>query len=186
MSRWCSNQLSYAPANPRLYQRRRDAVQPCGDSRRPLGYPAPHRARRRASFETPVHVATESPFKSRGGVARILAATRYSMDGLRAAWTGEAAFRQELALCAVLVPIALWLPVPRLESLALIGTLALLLIVELLNSAIEAVVDRVGVESHPLSKRAKDIGSAAVFVALALVCTTWGIVLWPFAVRALG
>ena len=151
-----------------------------------LGYPAAHRAALRARLPTPDHVATESPFKSRGGVARIFAATRYSMDGLRAAWAGEAAFRQELALCAVLVPIALWLPVSRLESLALIGTLALLLIMELLNSAIEAVVDRVGVEPHPLSKRAKDIGSAAVFVALALVGAAWSIVLWPFAVRALG
>ena len=129
---------------------------------------------------------SESPFKSRGGLARLLAATRYSLDGLRAAWSLEAAFRQELALCAVLVPIALWLPVSRLESLALVGALALLLIVELLNSALEAVVDRVGVERHPLSKRAKDIGSAAVMVALMLVATTWAVVLWPLAARAIS
>ncbi len=131
-------------------------------------------------------MATDPPFKRLTGVARLVAATRHSLDGLGAAWRGEAAFRQELALCAVLVPIALWLPVSRLEALALIGALALLLIVELLNSAIEAVVDRVGTERHPLSKRAKDLGSAAVLLALALVGTTWGVVLWPFAVRALG
>lgn len=134
----------------------------------------------------PTNVATDSPFKQRRGLARLAAATRHSIDGLREAWRGEAAFRQELALCAVLVPIALWLPVPPIESLALVAVLGLLLVVELLNSAIESVVDRVGLEPHPLSKRAKDIGSAAVLVALGLVCATWGVVLWPLAARALG
>jgi diacylglycerol kinase (ATP) len=106
--------------------------------------------------------------------------------GLRAAWRDEAAFRQELALCAVLVPIALWVPVGALEKLALIGVLAVLLIVELLNSALEAVVDRVGVERHALSKQAKDLGSAAVLVTLLLVGATWATVLWPLARQALG
>ncbi len=129
---------------------------------------------------------SSSPFKSHGGFARILAAGRYSIGGLRAAWQGEAAFRQELALCAVLVPIALWLPVPALHRLALVGVLLLLLIVELLNSALEAVVDRVGTEPHELSKRAKDLGSAAVMLALVLVGATWLVVLWPLAARAIG
>ncbi len=131
-------------------------------------------------------MASDSPFKSRGGFARIAAAGRNSMDGLRAAWRDEAAFRQELALCAVLVPIALWVPVGSLETLALIGVLAVLLIVELLNSALEAVVDRVGLERHALSKQAKDLGSAAVLIALVLVGATWATVLWPLARQALG
>ena len=131
-------------------------------------------------------MAVEPSFKSRAGLARIVAATRHSVEGLRAAWRDEAAFRQELALCAVLVPIALWLPVSRLEALALVGVLALLLIVELLNSAVEAAVDRVGAERHPLSKRAKDLGSAAVMIALLLAAATWAAVLWPLARRALG
>jgi diacylglycerol kinase (ATP) len=129
---------------------------------------------------------TESPPKKLTGFPRVVAAGRNSLHGLRAAWNGEAAFRQEIALCAVLVPIALWLPVSRLEALALIGVLALLLIVELLNSAVEAAIDRVGAELHPLSKRAKDLGSAAVLVALGLVGATWAVVLWPLAVRGLG
>ncbi|RPH43670.1 MAG: diacylglycerol kinase [Burkholderiales bacterium] len=124
-------------------------------------------------------LASDSPFKSRGGWARIAAAGRNSLEGLRAAWRDEAAFRQELALCAVLVPIALWLPVGAFEKLALVAVLAVLLIVELLNSALEAVVDRVGLERHALSKQAKDLGSAAVLIALLLVAATWATVLWP-------
>ena len=131
-------------------------------------------------------MASDSPFKSRGGFARIAAAGRNSISGLRAAWRDEAAFRQELALCAVLVPIALWVPVGALEKLALVGVLAVLLIVELLNSALEAVVDRVGLERHALSKQAKDLGSAAVLIALLLVGATWATVLWPLARQALG
>jgi diacylglycerol kinase (ATP) len=131
-------------------------------------------------------LASNSPFKSRGGFARIAAAGRNSLAGLRAAWRDEAAFRQELALCAVLVPIALWVPVGALSKLALVGVLAVLLIVELLNSALEAVVDRVGLERHDLSKQAKDLGSAAVLIALLLVGATWATVLWPLARQALG
>lgn len=128
----------------------------------------------------------DPPLKKLTGLARLVAAGRHSVDGLHAAWRGEAAFRQELAMCAVLVPIALWLPVSRLEALALVGVLALVLIVELLNSAVEAATDRVGPELHPLAKRAKDLGSAAVLVALGLAGATWTVVLWPLALRALG
>ena len=127
-----------------------------------------------------------SPFKSRGGLSRLVSATRYSIAGLRAAWRVEASFRQEVAVCAVLVPVALWLPVGALTRLALIGVLVLLLIVELLNSALEAVVDRVGFETNELSKQAKDLGSAAVLLCILLAATTWATVLWPFVLKALG
>jgi diacylglycerol kinase (ATP) len=96
-----------------------------------------------------------------------------------AAWRDEAAFRQELAACALLVPLALWLPVAPLERVALIGSLVLVLVVELLNSAIEAAVDRVGVERHALAKKAKDLGSAAVMLSLTFAAITWAVLLWP-------
>ena len=131
-------------------------------------------------------MSTPNPFKSRGGVQRLAAATRYSLDGLRAAWRGEAAFRQELSACAVAVPIALWLPLPGVQRLALVGVLVLLLVVELLNSAIEAAVDRVGPERHELSKRAKDLGSAAVMITLLLCVATWATILWPLLPASSG
>jgi diacylglycerol kinase (ATP) len=126
-------------------------------------------------------VDPDHPFKNHNGPARVFAAWRHSRDGLRSAVRGEASFRQELAACALLVPLALWAPVSPLERLLMIGALALVLIVELLNSAIEATVDRVGIERHPLSKRAKDLGSAAVMLALVLTAATWLTVLWPIA-----
>lgn len=112
------------------------------------------------------------------GVRRILHAARYSAQGFVHAWRHEVAFRQELALTAVLLPLALWLGRSMIEVLLLIGTCLLMLIVELLNSAIEATVDRVGREQHELSGRAKDLGSAAVFLSLLLVGVTWGSVAW--------
>lgn len=111
------------------------------------------------------------------GLRRVIRATGYSWAGLRAAAKHEAAFRQELALCVVLIPLALWLGGDGVERALLVGSLLLVLIVELLNSAIEAVVDRIGAEQHELSGRAKDIGSAAVFVALANVVVIWVLVL---------
>ncbi len=119
------------------------------------------------------------PPKPLVGVARIVAAAHHSFDGLVAAFRSEAAFRQELALCAVLLPLAVWLPVDGLERLLLIGSLVAVLVVELLNSAVEAVVDRVGSEQHPLSKTAKDLGSAAVLLTLLMAAGTWLTVLWP-------
>lgn len=101
------------------------------------------------------------------------------MKGLRAAWIHEAAFRQELILAVVMLPIAFLVDISTVERLMLILTLFIVLIVELLNSAIEAVVDRVGSEIHPLSGQAKDIASAAVFMSLALCGITWLIVLCP-------
>jgi diacylglycerol kinase (ATP) len=102
------------------------------------------------------------------------------------AWRDEAAFRQELAACALLVPLALWLPVSPLERVMLIGSLGLVLVVELLNSAIEAVVDRIGIEHHALAKKAKDLGSAAVMLSLLLATTTWALLLWPLLRAQVG
>jgi diacylglycerol kinase (ATP) len=112
------------------------------------------------------------------GFRRLVNATLFSIAGLRAAWRNEAAFRQECALAAVLTPAAFWVGQTAVERSLLIGTCWLVLVVELLNSAVEAVVDRVGTDHHKLSGRAKDLGSAAVFVSLALTALVWGLVLW--------
>jgi len=119
-----------------------------------------------------------SEFKSKSGLRRVLAAFFYSMDGLKSAWRNEHAFRQELMLCVPGVVIALLLPVSAFQKLALIAVLILVLIVELINSAIEAVVDRISLERHPLSKNAKDFGSAAVLLATLLAGATWAVVLY--------
>lgn len=112
------------------------------------------------------------------GIRRILRATRFSAQGFAQAWKHEAAFRQELALAVVLTPAAFWLGQTVIERAMLIGVLLLMLIVELFNSAIEAAIDRHGDEQHELSGRAKDLGSAAVFVVLVLVGVVWGAVAW--------
>ncbi|MHA2764868.1 diacylglycerol kinase [Vibrio harveyi] len=111
------------------------------------------------------------------GIRRILDATGYSLQGLKAAWINEAAFRQELVLTLVLSITAFLLPVTMLERTMMISSLLLVVIVELINSAIEAVVDRVSDDWHELSGRAKDIGSAAVFVALVLALFVWASIL---------
>jgi diacylglycerol kinase (ATP) len=123
-----------------------------------------------------------SEFKSKSGVKRVFAAFFYSIQGFRAAWMNEHAFRQELLVAIPASVLALFLPVAALSKLALIAALVLVLIVELINSAIEAVVDRISFERHPLSKNAKDFGSAAVFLALCLAAATWAVVLWPLVV----
>ena len=103
----------------------------------------------------------------------MLNATGYSIDGLRAAWRHEDAFRQELILAAIMIPTAVLLPVTLLEKIVLIGVVVLVLIVELLNTAIEAAIDRDSLEINPLGKRAKDYGSAAVMLSLLLAGGTW-------------
>jgi diacylglycerol kinase (ATP) len=112
------------------------------------------------------------------GLRRILNATSFSLAGLTAAWRTEAAFRQELLLAIVLVPAGLWLGRSAVERALLVGSCLLALAVELLNSALEAAVDRIGLEPHPLSGRAKDLGSAAVFVSLVLVLVVWSLIAW--------
>ena len=108
------------------------------------------------------------------GVTRIINATGYSMKGLKSAWINEAAFRQELVLVLALMPLAGWLGDSLNEILLLVCISWLVVIIEVLNSAVEAVVDRIGSEHHELSGRAKDLGSAAVFIALALNALVWG------------
>ena len=122
-------------------------------------------------------MSEESPFKGKTGLRRVWNALHYSMSGLRAAYTCEDAFRQEVLLAFVLIPLSFVLPVPWGGRAAMIASVLLVLIVELINSAIEAVVDRVSLDRHHLSKRAKDIGSAAVFLALLNVAVVWGCVL---------
>lgn len=120
-----------------------------------------------------------SEFKSKRGLKRIQSALVYSVEGLRTAWKYEHAFRQELMVAVPGAVVALLLPLPVLEKLALIGVLVLVLVVELLNSAIEAVVDRVSLDRNPLSKNAKDLGSAAVMLAFAFALVTWGVIVLP-------
>lgn len=113
------------------------------------------------------------------GLERIIKATKYSYLGLTACYKSEAAFRQELFLAAILAPVGLWLGETGLEKALLICVLFVVLIVELLNTGIEAVVDRFGDEIHELSGMAKDFGSAAVFVSLANVIAVWVLILIP-------
>jgi diacylglycerol kinase (ATP) len=116
--------------------------------------------------------------KGKRGLSRIVNAFRYSADGLRAAWQHEDAFRQEMILAAVMLPTALILPVTLVERLLLIGVVMLVLIVEILNTAVEAAIDRQSFEINPLAKRAKDLGSAAVMLALVLAGGVWISILW--------
>jgi len=108
---------------------------------------------------------------------RVWRALQYSMAGLRAAYDKESAFRQELLLAVVLIPFGLWLGRSGVERALLLGSVLLVLVVELLNSAVEAAIDRIGSERHALSARAKDMGSAAVLAALALAAVVWLLVL---------
>jgi diacylglycerol kinase (ATP) len=119
-----------------------------------------------------------NPHKGRTGFDRVIRATGYSMAGLTAAYRGESAFRQEFWLAAVMLPLAFWLGRSWVEVALLAGSLMLVLIVELLNSGIEAAIDRVSFELHDLSKRAKDLASAAVFLSLVLCAGIWAAALW--------
>lgn len=119
----------------------------------------------------------ESPFKGKTGLRRVWNAFHYSRAGLHAAYRHEDAFRQEVLLALVLVPLAIWLGEGAVERALLIGCVLLVLIVELINSAIEATVDRISLDRHPLAKRAKDIGSAAVMIALLNAVLVWALVL---------
>jgi len=122
-------------------------------------------------------VLDESPFKGKTGLQRVWNALHYSLAGLSAAFRCEDAFRQEALLAAFLIPASFFLPVSGVGRALMIASVLLVLIVELLNSAIEAAVDRVSLDRHHLSKRAKDIGSAAVLLALINVVLVWGCVL---------
>lgn len=121
--------------------------------------------------------AQQSAWKSRGGIRRLGAALRYSLKGLGAAVRHEAAFRQELALFIVLCPLAVWVARSPFECIVLIGPMVMVLIVELLNSALEALADAISLDEHPWLGRAKDLGSAAVLLALLLSGAVWLVVL---------
>src|SRR5258705_5919083 len=120
----------------------------------------------------------ESPYKGATGVRRVISATRNSFAGFAEAVRCEDAFRQELILAAIFVPLAFWVGGNGFERALLIGSVLLVLIVELLNSAIEATVDRISFENHRLAKRAKDVGSAAVMLALVCAGLTWLLILF--------
>jgi len=120
-----------------------------------------------------------SRFKSTGGLRRILDAAGYSLAGLRAAVRHEAAFRQELLVGVPLIALAPWLAPGRWQALAMIVSIVAVWIVELLNSALEALADAVSHEHHPLLGRAKDVGSAAVMLSLLIATSTWAVALWP-------
>ncbi|WP_129141232.1 diacylglycerol kinase [Modicisalibacter coralii] len=115
---------------------------------------------------------------SETGWRHLIHSTRYSLKGFKAAFRHESAFRQELLLCVLLVPLAWWIARTPVEWLLLVGSCVLVLVVELLNSAVETVVDRIGPEHHVLSGRAKDIGSAAVMLSLIMAGLTWGVMIW--------
>lgn len=118
-----------------------------------------------------------SPFKGKTGLRRLINAFGYSLEGFKAAFKHEDAFRQEVFLTIVLIPLAVYLGESSVEKALMIASVLLVLIVELLNSAIEAAVDHTSTDHHALAKRAKDIGSAAVFLALAIVAIVWGLML---------
>ena len=132
-----------------------------------------------------MEINLEAPYKSKSGLTRIWRAFFYSMAGFSAALKHEHAFRQELFLALIFLPVAVLLPLTLGERALLIATLLLVLVVELLNSAVEAVVDRVSLDNHDLSKRAKDLGSAAVFLSCLIVLVVWGCVAGPVVAKML-
>ncbi|AOJ10805.1 diacylglycerol kinase [Burkholderia mayonis] len=161
---------------------------------------SPRRPAARAAAAHPVHVPFPSsetpepheplgpddplalphnPYKGNRGLMRAWHALKNSYNGFRVAIREESAFRQELTLAAIMLPIAAFVPVEPASRALLIGTVLLVLIVELLNSSVETAIDRISLERHELSKRAKDLGSAAVTVALCACLTTWGLILGP-------
>jgi diacylglycerol kinase (ATP) len=125
----------------------------------------------------------ESPHKGQSGIRRLINALFYSLSGLNLAFRHESAFRQEIALAVVLIPLACFLPVGAVERVLLMASVLLVLIVELLNSSVEAAIDRIGFDTHRLSKRAKDLGSAAVLIALTALLITWVLLAGPIALQ---
>ncbi len=151
-------------------------------SREPLGPPEPPEPahlHEPLGPDDPLAPLPFNPYKGNRGVMRAWNALKYSIKGFRVAIREESAFRQELTLAAILVPIGVLVPVEPVERVLLLGSVMLVLIVELLNSSIENAVDRIGLERNELSGRAKDLGSAAVTVALLTCVMAWGLILVP-------
>ncbi|MFM0732226.1 diacylglycerol kinase [Paraburkholderia sediminicola] len=124
-----------------------------------------------------------NPYKGNRGLTRAWHAMKNSLAGFRVAIREESAFRQELTLAAILIPCGVLVPVDPVSRVLLLGSVLLVLIVELLNSSVEAAIDRISLERHELSRRAKDLGSAAVMVALGMCLMTWGLIVGPLVVR---
>ena len=118
-------------------------------------------------------------FKGKQGIARLINALGYSRDGLAAAWKNEAAFREEVLLAAIAIPLARFLGETGVDRALMVGSILLILIVEILNSGLEAIVDKASPEKHELAKQAKDMGSAAVLLSLVNAAVVWACVLWP-------
>jgi diacylglycerol kinase (ATP) len=133
-------------------------------------------------LNSPYHI-DQNPHKGNRGLARALHATKNSWCGLVYAFQEESAFRQELTLLVLLTPIALFLPISYLEKALLVASLVMVLVVELLNSSVEAAIDRISFEHHDLSKRAKDFGSAAVMLALFISLLMWSAVCIPIVLK---
>ncbi|KVE29746.1 diacylglycerol kinase [Burkholderia singularis] len=129
--------------------------------------------------DDPLAPLPHNPYKGNRGIARAWYALKHSVNGFRVAIREESAFRQELTFAVLLLPIGAFAPVEPASRALLIGSVLLVLIVELLNSSVEAAIDRISLERHELSKRAKDLGSAAVTVALGVCVLTWGLILGP-------
>ena len=124
-------------------------------------------------------MSSAQEFKGKKGLVRLWNATGYSRDGILAAWRHEAAFREEILLAAITIPLAFYLGKTGVERALLVGSIILILIVEILNSAVEAVVDKASPEKHDLAKRAKDMGSAAGLFSLTNAAVIWACALWP-------
>lgn len=120
----------------------------------------------------------KSPYKGKTGLTRLWNALHYSIDGFKAAYEHEDAFRQEVRLALIMVPLGLYLGHTGVERALLVASVLLVMVIELLNSAVEATVDRISLENHLLAKRAKDIGSAAVLTSLVMLAVVWGFVLF--------
>ncbi len=148
--------------------------------------PAMHDAHEPLGTDDPLAPLPPNPYKGNRGLTRAWYALKHSFNGFRVAIREESAFRQELTLAAIMVPLGLFMPVDAVSHALLIGSVLLVLIVELLNSSVEAAIDRISLERHELSKRAKDLGSAAVTVALLACVATWGFIIWPLVRRWLG
>src|SRR5574343_1520829 len=118
-------------------------------------------------------------FKGKQGLTRLINALGYSRDGLGAAWKNEAAFREEVLLAVITIPLAIYLGKTGVDRALMVGSILLILIVEILNSALEAVVDKASPEKSELAKRAKDMGSAAVLLSLVNAAAVWACILWP-------
>ena len=145
--------------------------------------PAPHEP---LSPDDPLAPLPFNPYKGNRGLTRAWHAMKNSLAGFSVAIREESAFRQELTLAAILIPGALVVPVEPVSRVLLLGCVLLVLIVELLNSSVEAAIDRISLERHELSRRAKDLGSAAVMVALGMCLMTWGVIVGPLVLRWFG